>query len=86
MGKKGQGWERRGLDPSQHPPGPLGRWGALSSDQGLVPMSQFEGKAAVMVLRGGRGLGSSVLHQGITGKEDLIALKGLGSSAAPGTR
>lgn len=58
----------------------------MSSDQGLVPMSQFEGKAAVMVLRGGRGLGSSVLHQGITGKEDLIALKGLGSSAAPGTR
>lgn len=58
----------------------------MSSDPGLVPMSQFEGKAAVMVLRGGRGLGSSVLQQGITGKEDLIALKGLGSSAALGTR
>ena len=49
-------------------------------------MSQFEGKAAVMVLGGGMGLGSSLQHQGIAGKEDLVALKGLGSSAAPGTR
>lgn len=49
-------------------------------------MSQFEGKVAEMVLGGGMGLGSSLRHQGIAGKEDLIALKGLGSSAAPGTR
>ena len=35
--------------------------------------------------RGREGLGSSVLHQGVTGKEDVIALKSLGSSAAPGT-
>ena len=88
-GRSGRGGKGGAWTPaSMHPPGPLGWWGGglWSSDPGLIPMSPFEGKAAVMVLGGGRGLGSSVLHQGVTGKEDVIALKSLGSSAAPGTR